>query len=145
MGNEGSSLRPHAGLTKAELEQLQKTFPQKPGTNLWRPWTDVFLPEQTSNIAASLRCSKSGVITFQNYQQLYGDLTKGGVEAKITFLLMLVGHSSNSNITSATLKTTFAVLLEAFGKCSRSAFKSSDDDVVSKLADSLVHDLVQGC
>ena len=111
MGNEGSSFQPHAGVSKTDIEALQKTFPQKPSVNLWGKWKEVFEPSQVANIEKYLK-SKAGVITFQNYQQMFGDFVKGGIDKKISFMLLLVGESCQSNIDTDLLK-----------KCVRDAVK----------------------
>ena len=73
MGNEASAIQPHAGLSKSEIENLQKTFPKTPTKQLWSPWSEVFEAEQLDVLSKTL-VNKTGVISFQNYQQLAGDI-----------------------------------------------------------------------
>ena len=145
MGNEGSSFQPHAGISKQEIESLQKTFPQKPTTNLWRSWTNVFEQEQISSIEKSLR-NKTGVITFQSYQQLFGDVAKGDICKKIAFLLLLVGKSATTEeVDTEILKDSFIVLARAFVKASslkKNSFLLFNDGDESKISFSLLHDLI---
>ena len=136
MGNEGSSFQPHAGISKQEIDSLQKTFPpQKPTTNLWRSWTNVFEQEQISNIEKSLR-NKAGVITFQSYQQLFGDVAKGDINKKIAFLLLIVGKPATAEVNTEILKDSLILLSKAFVKASLKnnaflLFKDGDETKIS--------------
>jgi len=143
MGNEGSSFQPHAGISKQEIESLQKTFPQKPATNLWRSWTNVFEQEQISNIEKSLR-NKAGVITFQSYQQLFGDVAKGDINKKIAFLLLIVGKPATAEVNTEILKDSLILLSKAFVKASlkNNAFLLFKDGDETKISYSLLHDLI---
>lgn len=144
MGNEGSSFQPHAGISKQEIDSLQKTFPQKPTTNLWRSWTNVFEQEQISNIEKSLR-NKTGVITFQSYQQLFGDVAKGDISKKIAFLLLLVGKPAATEVDTEILKRSFILLSKALVKASpvkNNSFQLLNNGDETKLSDSLLHDLI---
>ena len=142
MGNEGSSFQPHAAVSKAEIEALQKTFPGKPSAVLWGKWTEVFEPGQVVNIEKSLK-SKAGVITFQNYQQMFGDVVKGGIDKKIAFMLLLVGVPCHSTIDTDLLKKCLCVIVSAFLKChTKSAFSVGDNAEKEKFASSLLHDLI---
>lgn len=139
MGNEASSLQPHAGLTKSDIENLQKSFPKTPTKQLWPPWSEVFQPEQVDCLSQSLH-NKAGVISFQNYQQLAGDVGKGGLDNKISFMLM-IAKVSKENLSTDSLKKCIIVVSKAFSKTSKQEHKISEEDS-SKLASSLVHDLV---
>jgi len=139
MGNEASSLQPHAGLTKSDIENLQKNFPKTPTKQLWPPWSEVFEPDQVDALSKSLH-NKAGVITFQNYQQLAGDAGKGGLENKINFMLM-IANVSKENMTTDSLKKCLVIVSAAFSKTKKQKLKISDRDT-TKLASSLVHDLV---
>lgn len=139
MGNEASSLQPHAGLTKSDIENLQKSFPKTPTKQLWTPWSEVFQPEQVDSLSRSLH-NKAGVISFQNYQQLAGDVGKGGLDNKISFMLM-IAKVSKENLSTDSLKKCIIVVSKAFSKTSKQEHKISEEDS-SKLASSLVHDLV---
>jgi len=139
MGNEASSLQPHAGLTKSDIENLQKSFPKTPTKQLWSPWSEVFQPEQVDCLSQSLH-NKAGVISFQNYQQLAGDVGKGGLDNKISFMLM-IAKVSKENLSTDSLKKCIIVVSKAFSKTSKQEHKISEEDS-SKLASSLVHDLV---
>ena len=85
MGNETSGFQPHAGVSNQEIERLQKTFPQQQTAHLWKAWSDILDKSSLEKIEKSLR-NKSGLISFQNYQQFYGDAVKGDVHKKIKFL-----------------------------------------------------------
>ena len=125
MGNEGSSFQPHASVSKAEIEELQKTFPGKPSANLWGKWTEVFEPRQVANIEELLK-REGGVITFQNYQQMFGQFVKGGIDEKIAFMLLLVGESCKyrSSIHTDLIKKCICVIVKAFLKSqSKSSFR----------------------
>jgi len=139
MGNEASSLQPHAGLTKSDVENLQKSFPKTPTKQLWPPWSEVFQPEQVDTLSKFLH-NKAGVISFQNYQQLAGDVGKGGLDNKISFMLM-IAKVSKENLSTDSLKKCITVVSKAFSKTSKQEHMTSDEDS-SKLASSLVHDLV---
>jgi len=139
MGNEASSLQPHAGLTKSDIENLQKSFPKTPTKQLWPPWSEVFQPEQVDCLSQSLH-NKAGVISFQNYQQLAGDVGKGGLDNKISFMLM-IAKVSKENLSTDSLKKCIIIVSKAFSKTSKQEHKISEEDS-SKLASSLVHDLV---
>jgi len=139
MGNEASSLQPHAGLTKSDIENLQKSFPKTPTKQLWPPWSEVFQSEQVDCLSQSLH-NKAGVISFQNYQQLAGDVGKGGLDNKISFMLM-IAKVSKENLSTDSLKKCIIVVSKAFSKTSKQEHKISEEDS-SKLASSLVHDLV---
>jgi len=139
MGNEASSLQPHAGLTKSDIENLQKSFPKTPTKQLWPPWSEVFQPEQVDTLSKSL-LNKAGVISFQNYQQLAGDVGKGGLDNKISFMLM-IAKVSKENLSTDSLKKCIIIVSKAFSKTSKQEHKTSEEDS-SKLASSLVHDLV---
>ena len=142
MGNEGSSFQPHAAVSKVEIEALQKTFPAKPSANLWGKWTEVFEPGQVANIEKSLKC-KAGVITFQNYQQMFGDVVKGGIDKKVSFMLLLVGESCQSNIDTDLLKKCLCAIVSAFLKIhSDCSFRVGDEADKEKFVSSLLHDLI---
>jgi len=140
MGNEASAIQPHAGLSKSEIENLQKTFPKTPTKQLWSPWSEVFEAEQLDVLSKTL-VNKTGVISFQNYQQLAGDLGKGGLESKIEFML-LIGKVLKSNLTTDSLKTCLKLIFKAFSKASKKENLSTSDEDSAKLASSLVHDLI---
>jgi len=140
MGNEASSLQPHAGLNTTDIQNLQKYFPKTPTRQLWAPWTEVFHPQQVDTLSKSLQ-NKAGVITFQNYQQLAGDVGRGGLENKINFMLVIAGVTKE-NLTTDTLKKCITVISTAFSNtCKHSKLEISEEDS-SKLACSLSHDLV---
>ena len=144
MGNEGSSFQPHAAVSKAEIEALQKTFPGKPSANLWGKWTEVFEPRQVANIEKSLK-SEGGVITFQNYQRLFGDVVKGDIDMKIAFMLLLVGESLKyrTSIDTDLMKKCLHVIVKAFLKSqSKSSFRVGDEAEIEKFVSSLLHDLI---
>jgi len=140
MGNEASAIQPHAGLSKSEIENLQKTFPKTPTKQLWSPWSEVFEAEQLDVLSKTL-VNKTGVISFQNYQQLAGDLGKGGLESKIEFMLM-IGKVLKSNLTTDSLKTCLKLIFKAFSKANKKKNLSTSDEDSAKLASSLVHDLI---
>ena len=140
MGNEASAIQPHAGLSKSEIENLQKTFPKTPTKQLWSPWSEVFEAEQLDVLSKTL-VNKTGVISFQNYQQLAGDLGKGGLESKIEFMLM-IGKVLESNLTTDSLKTCLKLIFKAFSKANKKKNLSTSDEDSAKLASSLVHDLI---
>lgn len=140
MGNEASAIQPHAGLSKSEIENLQKTFPKTPTKQLWSPWSEVFEAEQLDVLSKTL-VNKTGVISFQNYQQLAGDLGKGGLESKIEFMLM-IGKVLKSNLTTDSLKTCLKLIVKAFSKANKKKNLSTSDEDSAKLASSLVHDLI---
>jgi len=140
MGNEASAIQPHAGLSKSEIENLQKTFPKTPTKQLWSPWSEVFEAEQLDVLSKTL-VNKTGVISFQNYQQLAGDLGKGGLESKIEFML-LIGKVLKSNLTTDSLKTCLKLIFKAFSKANKKKNLSISDEDSAKLASSLVHDLI---
>ena len=140
MGNEASAIQPHAGLSKSEIENLQKTFPKTPTKQLWSPWSEVFEAEQLDVLSKTL-VNKTGVISFQNYQQLAGDLGKGGLESKIEFML-LIGKVLKSNLTTDSLKTCLKLIFRAFSKANKKKNLSTADEDSAKLAASLVHDLI---
>jgi len=141
MGNEASALHPHAGLSKSDIENLQKTFPRNPTKQLWTPWCEIFESEQVNVLSRSL-ADKTGVITFQNYQQLAGDVGKGALENKIDFLLM-ISTVSKDKLTTETLEKCIKVIAMAFSKATstKQNLSLTEDDCV-KLASSLSHDLV---
>jgi len=139
MGNEASSVQPHAGLSKSEIENLQKTFPKTPQKLLWSPWSEVFEAEQL-NVLSKTLVNKTGVISFQNYQQLAGDVGKGGLENKIDFLLM-IAKMQKEKLTTDSLKTCISVISKAFSKAVKKHLSISDEDC-AKLASSLSHDLI---
>jgi len=140
MGNEASSLQPHAGLSTTDIQNLQKYFPQTPTKQLWAPWTEVFHPQQVHTLSKSLQ-NKAGVITFQNYQQLAGDVGRGGLENKINFMLVIAGVTKEK-LTTDTLKKCITVISTAFSNtCKHNKLEISEKDS-SKLACSLSHDLV---
>ena len=142
MGNEGSSFQPHAGVSKTDIEALQKTFPQKPSVNLWGKWKEVFEPSQVANIEKYLK-SKAGVITFQNYQQMFGDFVKGGIDKKISFMLLLVGESCQSNIDTDLLIKCVSIIVRAFVKSISSGFFNvGNEGENEKFVISLLHDLM---
>jgi len=140
MGNESSSLQPHAGLTKSDVENLQKTFPKTPTKQLWPPWSEVFEFEQVGLLSKSLQ-NKTGVITFQNYQQLAGDVGKGCLENKINFMLM-IAKVQRENLTTQSLKKCITCVAEAYSKTVKHALLPISDEDSTKLASSLIHDLV---
>lgn len=140
MGNEASAIQPHAGLSKSEIENLQKTFPKTPTKQLWSPWSEVFEAEQLDVLSKTL-VNKTGVISFQNYQQLAGDLGKGGLESKIEFMLM-IGKVLKSNLTTDSLKTCLTLIFKAFSKANQKKNLLTPDEDSAKLASSLVHDLI---
>jgi len=140
MGNEASAIQPHAGLSKSEIENLQKTFPKTPTKQLWSPWSEVFEAEQLDVLSKTL-VNKTGVISFQNYQQLAGDLGKGGLESKIEFMLM-IGKVLKSNLNTDSLKTCLKLIFKAFSKANKKKNLSTSDEDSAKLASSLVHDLI---
>jgi len=141
MGNEASALQPHAGLSKSDIENLQKTFPKTPTKQLWSPWSEVFEPEQVDVLSRSL-VNKTGAISFQNYQQLAGDVAKGGLDNKINFMLMIAKVKKES-LTTDSLQTCIRVIAKAFSKAvvAKQNLSISDEDC-AKLASSLSHDLV---
>jgi len=139
MGNEASSIQPHAGLTKSDIENLQKHFPKTPSKHLWPPWTEVFQPEELQDIEQSL-VNKTGVITFQNYQQLAGDVGKGGLENKVNFLLK-IAKVSKSELNTDLWKKCVRILANAYSKKSSKKFLSYENDA-EKLASSLTHSLI---
>merc|ERR1711970_925604 len=106
---------------------------------LWPPWSEVFQPEQVDCLSQFLH-NKAGVISFQNYQQLAGDVGKGGLDNKISFMLM-IAKVSKENLSTDSLKKCIIVVSKAFSKTSKQEHKISEEDS-SKLASSLVHDLV---
>jgi len=139
MGNETSVLQAHAGLTKTDIDNLKKTFPKNPTNKLWPPWSEVFEAEQVDVLSRSL-VNKAGVISFQNYQQLAGDVSRGGLENKINFMLM-IGKVSKDKLTTESLKSCIKEISKAFSAAVKQNFAVSDDDCV-KLAASLCHDLI---
>jgi len=141
MGNEASALQPHAGLSKSDIENLQKTFPKTPTKQLWSPWSEVFEPEQVDVLSRSL-VNKTGAISFQNYQQLAGDVAKGGLDNKINFMLMIAKVKKES-LTTDSLQTCIRVIAKAFSKAvvAKQNLSISDEDC-AELASSLSHDLV---
>ena len=145
MGNEGSSFQPHAAVTRPEIAALQQSFPQKPSPSLGGKWSEVLEPEQVAHIEKSLR-NKSGVITFQNYQQLYGDVVKGGVDKKVSFLLLLIGESSQSSqLDTDKLHKSVLIIVRALLKTLKPhQFEKDHDGDDAKFTSSLVHDLVYG-
>jgi len=139
MGNEASTLQVHSGLTKTDIDNLKKTFPKNPTNRLWPPWSEVFDAEQVDVLSRSL-VNKTGVISFQNYQQLAGDLTRGDLANKINFMLT-VGKVSKEQLTTEKLKTCIKEIAKVFSAAYKQNFSVSEDDCV-KLAASLCHDLM---
>ena len=142
MGNEGSSFQPHAAVSKQEIEKLQKSFGQQPSAKLGKSWTDLFDSEVIIRIEKSLH-NKNGLITFHSYQQLYGDVCKGGIDKKTSFLLLLVGKSESADVESDSFLESLKIIVKAFLKSQRSIrFKSVYEDDCDKLGLSLLHDLI---
>jgi len=140
MGNEASYLQPHAGLTTTDIQNLQKYFPQTPTRQLWAPWTEVFHPQLVDNLSKSLQ-NKAGVITFQNYQQLAGDVGRGGIENKINFMLVIAGVTKEK-LTTDTLIKCITVISTAFSNTFKQNKLEISEEDSSKLSCSLSHDLV---
>lgn len=144
MGNETSGFQPHAGVSKQEIERLQKTFPQQQTAHLWKAWSDILDKSSLEKIEKSLR-NKSGLISFQNYQQFYGDAVKGDVDKKIKFLQMLSGSSNDSDLVNTdSLLKGLSSLAKAFVKSVKNHKKrnSHDDEDDLKFSQSLLHDLI---
>lgn len=142
MGNEGSSFQPHAGISKSELEALKRSFPATPATSLWKPWTDVFLPNEIAQIEGILK-KREKEVSFQSYQQLYGDVGKGSTDKRIEFLVRLTGTPSVTPTSSSlTWLQAFKILAAAFCSCSSSAFANTTEEEVERFALSLIHDLI---
>ena len=148
MGNEGSSLQPHVGVSKIELETLQKSFPShhEKIKKLWKPWTEIFDDQSLENIERYLKLKTGDFITFQSYQQLYGDCIKSGLTGKILFLIILVdGSGTAQRVTLEKLEQSLQTIIKAFIKSHRhSVFKSKSDDDALTLSRSILHDLVHG-
>eukprot|EP00092_Neocalanus_flemingeri_P007622 GFUD01008225.1.p1 GENE.GFUD01008225.1~~GFUD01008225.1.p1 ORF type:complete len:428 (-),score=113.48 GFUD01008225.1:127-1410(-) len=140
MGNEASALQPHAALSKSDIENLQKTFPKNASKQLWSPWSEVFEPEQLDVLCRSMVVNKAGAISFQNYQQLAGNVAKGVLENKINFMLM-IAKVPKENLTTDSLQTCIKVIAKAFSKSAKQNLSTSDEDC-AKLAASLTHDLI---
>ena len=142
MGNEGSSFQPHAAIDKAEMEALKKTFPSKPASRLWKPWTDVFLPGEIVNIEGLMK-NKTNDVTFQSYQQLYGDVGKRNLDKRLEFLLRLAGQSTPTETSSTkTWLLAIKILSGAFCRTSKSSFNKSSEEDEEKFALSVIHDLI---
>ena len=148
MGNEGSTFQPHSGVSRTELETLKKTFPANPTAKLWKPWTEVFLPAEIVKIEGIMK-NKNNQLTFQSYQQIYGDIGKGNVDKRIDFLLRLAhtdsdtGSGPRSDISNTkTWLLAFKILSGAFCRCYNSSFKKASEEDFEKLALSLTHDLL---
>jgi len=144
MGNEASNFQAHSGLSTKEIETLKKSFPKTPTNVLWHPWTEVFESEQLCILKQSL-VNNSGVISFQNYQQLAGDVGKGGIENQIKFLFKITGVSTET-LTTESLKASVTVITKAFCKSVQSdriqnMIQYVDADCL-KFASSMIHDLV---
>ena len=145
MGNEGSAFQPHSGVSRAELEELKRTFPAKPTAKLWKPWTSVFLPAEIVKIEGIMK-NKNNQLTFQSYQQIYGDIGKGNIDKRIEFLLRLAntedtGSSSDISNTKTWL-LAFKILSGAFCRCYTSSFNKASEEDFEKFAVSLIHDLL---
>jgi len=141
MGNEASGFQPHAGVSKQEIERLQKTFPQQQTAHLWKSWSDILDKSSLEKIEQSLR-NKSGLITFQNYQQFYGDTVKGDIDKKIKFLLLISGSSTDC-VNTGSLTVALSSLANAYVKSVKNIkFQSQSYEDDLKISQSLLHDLI---
>jgi len=103
----------------------------------------VFEPRQVANIEELLK-KEGSVITFQNYQQMFGEIVKGGIDEKIGFMLLLVGESCKyrSSIHTDLIKKCICVIVKAFLKSqSKSSFRVGGEAENEKFVGSLLHDL----
>lgn len=140
MGNEGSVLKPHTLLTQTDLGHLRQTFPDSPGAHLWHPWTDVF-DKNTIRLLEKELLDTSGKISFQKYQQMAGDLVKGGIDAKIDFVCKIARTPGQAEDTNS-IKRALKVFITAYSHCQpkKGILENSDSDC-EILAKSLLHDV----
>jgi len=142
MGNEGSSFSPHSLLNKSDIEKLRQTFPKSAPSHLWPPWTSVFDPN-TLNLIEKGLCDSSGKLSFQNYQQLAGDMLKAGVDEKLNFLIK-ISQTKKEDVTSESIKQAVLKIMVAFAELHKvtKKFPFSTEKDLNDLSESIVHDLV---
>ena len=143
MGNEGSSFKPHSGLAPSELEKLRQSFCGSAGRQLWPPWTDVFQQEQQALLVRALSDQK-GIVSFEKYQQLAGEVGKGSVESRAQFLILMSGTNTEENLTTDSVKKGILVILQAFCRTlpHKSALGITGLNHCLLFAESLLHDFV---
>ena len=161
MGNEGSSLRPHGLLTEADLRALRASFPNPEPDRLWGAWTRLFDAAAVTRLEALFRDASAAAggggggerITFQAYQNLAGNLAKGGdAGEKVKALVRLGGGVGGGGeaVELGHLKLALERLLKAYaagmadgggGGRRQCCFRQDTAADVEALAASLLHDL----